>query len=44
MFTRRQVLTGAAGATVLALLPVRALASVDHQVMMLNMGKKGAMV
>lgn len=44
MVTRREVLAGAAGTTMLALLPTRAAAGVDHQVMMLNKGVKGAMV
>lgn len=43
MFTRREVMLGAVGAMALAALPARAAAT-DHQVMMLNKGKKGAMV
>lgn len=43
MFSRREVLLGAAGAVALAALPARA-AGADHQVMMLNKGKKGVMV
>ncbi|MBL8577258.1 MAG: pseudoazurin [Mesorhizobium sp.] len=43
MFTRREVLVGAAGMIAVAALPARAAAT-DHQVMMLNKGKKGAMV
>lgn len=43
MFNRREVLLGATGTLVLAGLPARAAAT-DHQVMMLNKGKKGTMV
>lgn len=43
MFTRREVLIGTAATIALAALPARAAAT-DHQVMMLNKGKKGAMV
>ena len=44
MLKRRDVLLGAAiGTIALTALPVRA-ATKDHQVMMLNKGKKGAMV
>ncbi|MCW5711732.1 pseudoazurin [Shinella sumterensis] len=43
MFTRREVMLGAAGTIALVALPARA-ATTDHQVMMLNKGKKGAMV
>lgn len=43
MITRREVLLGAAGAVALAAIPARA-ATTDHQVMMLNKGRKGAMV
>lgn len=43
MFNRREVLLGATGTIALAALPARA-AVTDHQVMMLNKGKKGAMV
>lgn len=42
MFTRREVMLGAAGTIALVALPARA--ATDHQVMMLNKGKKGAMV
>lgn len=44
MLTRRHILVGAAGAVALAALPGQAAASVDHQVMMLHKGAKGAMV
>lgn len=43
MFNRREVLLGATGTIALAALPAQA-AVTDHQVMMLNKGKKGAMV
>ena len=43
MFTRREVMLGAAGTIALVALPARA-ATTDHQVMMLNKGKKGVMV
>lgn len=43
MFTRREVMIGTVGIVALAALPARA-SGTDHQVMMLNKGKKGAMV
>lgn len=43
MFTRREVMLGTVGIIALTALPARA-AGTDHQVMMLNKGKKGAMV
>ena len=43
MFTRREVMIGTVGIVARAALPARA-AGTAHQVMMLNKGKKGAMV